>query len=189
VRVWNTKVYIKKGEIRKRDKKKEREREIEGTHGWYDITNARVNPFSLIFRVCCINVCCKKRVLLFRIIVIINMRYFFVLRACAMPTSFVLWFGFKQNSLSFSFFCCENKFAVEKTLLSLIIFSLSPLRLHSSERRQRALKEWYIHNTHTHTHTTATARRETGVVVERTAISSTQPKEKKKRERDGFVVE
>jgi hypothetical protein len=69
------------------------------------------------------------------------MRYFFVLRACAMPTSFVLWFGFKQNSLSFFFFAVKIKIWVEKTLLSLIIFSLSPLRLHSSERRQRALKE------------------------------------------------
>jgi hypothetical protein len=42
----------------------------------------------------------------------------------------------------FSFFAVKIKFAVDKTLLSLvIIFSLSPLRLHSSERRQRALKE------------------------------------------------
>jgi hypothetical protein len=70
------------------------------------------------------------------------MRYFFVLRACAMPTQ-VSCCGLVLNKIlfRFSFFAVKIKFGVEKTLLSLIIFSLSPLRLHSSERRQRALKE------------------------------------------------
>jgi hypothetical protein len=49
----------------------------------------------------------------------------------------VLRFGFKQNS----FGCAvKNKICGGKNS-PIIIFSLSPLRLHSSERRQRALKE------------------------------------------------